>query len=258
MDLHLTAGTWKIIRSPSEAHSPEGRGFSAELRRHVRRSLPAKVEASGFPAEASHTALYMPKKHFECEKIRKNNMGLVNTAEELDRNNPDLKRYNRQMLWSPIGPEGQKRLIASKVLLVGCGALGTVLANTLARAGVGHITIVDRDFIELNNLQRQILFDEDDIRDQLPKSLAAKRKLEKINSSINIEAIVADVNHANIEQLAAGKDLLLDGTDNFETRMLINDVSAKLSVPWIYGGCISATGLAMVIRPGVTPPEMPL
>ena len=180
-------------------------------------------------------------------------MALSDQAEELEKADPALARYNRQMLWAPIGIEGQKKLRDAKVLLVGCGALGTVLGNTLARAGVGHITIVDRDYIELNNLQRQVLFDEQDIADQLPKSVAAKRKIEKINSAISVEAIVADVNHTNIEQMAAGKDLLLDGTDNFETRFLINDVSVKTGVPWIYGAVISAMGLAMVIRPGVTP-----
>lgn len=180
-------------------------------------------------------------------------MALSEHAEQLERSDPALARYNRQMLWQPIGVEGQRKLLNARVLLVGCGALGTVLANTLARAGVGHLTIVDRDFIELNNLQRQVLFDEEDIRQQLPKSVAGKKKLEKINSSIEVEAVVADVNHRNIEQLASGKDLLLDGTDNFETRFLINDVSAKLNIPWIYGACISAMGLGMVIRPGITP-----
>jgi molybdopterin-synthase adenylyltransferase len=180
-------------------------------------------------------------------------MALSDVAEQLDKADPTLARYNRQMLWEPIGIAGQKKLRDAKVLMVGCGALGTVLANTLARAGVGHITIIDRDFIEITNLQRQVLFDEDDVKDQLPKSVAGKRKLDKINSAITIEAVVADVNHTNIEQYAVGKDLLLDGTDNFETRFLINDVSIKTGIPWIYGACISAMGLAMVIRPGVTP-----
>jgi adenylyltransferase/sulfurtransferase len=180
-------------------------------------------------------------------------MALSDAAEQLDKADPTLARYNRQMLWEPIGIAGQKKLRDAKVLMVGCGALGTVLANTLARAGVGHITIIDRDFIEITNLQRQVLFDEDDVKDQLPKSVAGKRKLDKINSAVTIEAVVADVNHTNIEQYAAGKDLLLDGTDNFETRFLINDVSIKTGIPWVYGACISAMGLAMVIRPGVTP-----
>ncbi len=180
-------------------------------------------------------------------------MALSDQAQLLEQADPALARYNRQMLWEPIGVQGQKKLRDAKILMVGCGALGTVLANTLGRAGVGHMTIIDRDFIEINNLQRQVLFDQQDIKDQLPKSVAAQRKLALINSDIDVEAVVADVNHTNIEQYAAGKDLLLDGTDNFETRFLINDVSIKLDIPWIYGACISAMGLGMVIRPGLTP-----
>ena len=166
---------------------------------------------------------------------------------------PSLARYNRQMLFAPIGVQGQKKLRKARVLLVGCGALGTVLANTLVRAGVGHFTIIDRDFIELNNLQRQVLFDQRDITDQLPKAIAAERKLSKINSEVKIDAIVGDVNHHNILQYAREKDLLLDGTDNFETRFLLNDAAIELNIPWIYGACLSAMGLAMVIRPGLTP-----
>ncbi len=180
-------------------------------------------------------------------------MALSDIAEKLDQADPSLARYNRQMLWEPIGIEGQKKLKASKILLVGCGALGTVLGNLLARAGVGHITIVDRDFIEITNLQRQILFDHDDIEQNLPKSVAAQKKIARINPEVAVEAVVADVNHTNIEQLAAGKDLLLDGTDNFETRFLINDVSIKHGIPWIYGAVISALGLAMNIIPNKTP-----
>ncbi|HTV47329.1 MAG TPA: ThiF family adenylyltransferase [Phycisphaerae bacterium] len=180
-------------------------------------------------------------------------MALSEIAERLEEADPALARYNRQMLWAPIGVEGQKKLQQSRVLLVGCGALGTVLANTLCRAGVGHMTIIDRDFIEINNLQRQVLFDQQDIAHQLPKAVAAQRKIARINSEIHVEAVVADVNHGNIEQYARDKHLLLDGTDNFETRFLINDVSIKLNIPWIYGACISAMGLAMVIRPGITP-----
>lgn len=180
-------------------------------------------------------------------------MALSDLAEELDKADPALARYNRQMLWPQIGIEGQKKLGASKVLLVGCGALGTTLANLLARAGVGHLTIIDRDFIEITNLQRQVLFDHDDIDQNLPKSVAAQRKIARINPDVTVEAIVADVNHVNIEGYAAGKDLLLDGTDNFETRFLINDVSVKHHIPWIYGAVISAMGLAMNIVPEETP-----
>jgi molybdopterin-synthase adenylyltransferase len=157
------------------------------------------------------------------------------------------------MLWPPIGIEGQKKLRAAKVLLVGCGALGSMLANLLVRAGVGRLTIVDRDFIEITNLQRQVLFDQDDIEQNLPKAVAAQRKLARINPDVAVEAVVADVNHTNIEHYAADRNLLLDGTDNFETRFLINDVSVKHKVPWIYGAVIAATGLAMTIVPEDTP-----
>ena len=126
-------------------------------------------------------------------------MAISELAEQLEKADPALARYNRQMLWAPIGVEGQKKLKAARVLMVGCGALGTVLANTLSRAGVGHMTIIDRDFIELNNLQRQVLFDQQDIKDQLPKSVAAQRKIAGINSDVHVEAVVADVNHNNIE-----------------------------------------------------------
>ena len=163
-----------------------------------------------------------------------------------------LARYVRQMRYSPLGEEGQKRLTESTVLLCGCGALGTVLANTLARAGVGHLRIVDRDFIELNNLQRQVLFDEEDLAAGLPKAVAAANKLRKINSSIEIEPIVTDFDCDNARSLADGVDLILDGTDNFETRMLLNDLSHETGIPWVYGGCIGAEGQTMTILPGET------
>jgi adenylyltransferase/sulfurtransferase len=161
-------------------------------------------------------------------------------------------RYVRQMRYPPLGEEGQKRLSESTVLLCGCGALGSVLANTLARAGVGHLRIVDRDFLELNNLQRQVLYDEDDVAAGLPKAIAAQRKLQAINSQIAIEAVVADVDSANIARFLDGADMVLDGTDNFETRFLINDAAIKLGVPWVYGGCIGTDGQTMTIVPGET------
>ncbi|HOA72024.1 MAG TPA: ThiF family adenylyltransferase [Phycisphaerae bacterium] len=165
----------------------------------------------------------------------------------------DLSRYSRQMLFAPIGEEGQRRLARARVLLVGCGALGTHLADALVRAGVGLLRLVDRDFIELNNLQRQVLFDEDDIAAGLPKAEAARRKLARINTAVSVEAVVADATFRNIEQLAEGVDLLLDGTDNFETRYLINDLAVKTGRPWIYGACVGATGLSMPVLPGETP-----
>ena len=165
----------------------------------------------------------------------------------------DISRYHRQYLFNKIGEAGQRKLVSSRIVIIGCGALGTVLVNTLARAGVGFIRIVDRDFIEFNNLQRQVLFDEDDIKANLPKAVAAERKIKKINSQIQTEAIVSDVNFTNIEQFIQDVDLVLDGTDNFETRFLINDACVKLNKPWIYGAVIGSHGLTMSIIPGETP-----
>jgi len=165
---------------------------------------------------------------------------------------PDLDRYVRQMRYAPIGEEGQRRMAAGRVLLCGCGALGSVLANTLARAGVGHLRLVDRDFLELNNLQRQVLYDEDDVAAGLPKAIAAANRLRRINSQIEIEPIVADVDHANIGRLTDEIDVILDGTDNFETRFLLNDVSLSRRIPWVFGGCIGAEGQTMTIVPGET------
>ncbi|MEQ8789007.1 MAG: ThiF family adenylyltransferase [Pirellulaceae bacterium] len=167
--------------------------------------------------------------------------------------NADLSRYVRQMRYPPLGEAGQQRLSQSRALICGCGALGSVLANTLARAGVGHLRIVDRDFLELNNLQRQVLYDEDDVAAGIPKAVAAEAKLKKINSQITIEAIVADVDHRNIAELADGCGVLLDGTDNFETRFLLNDAAVRLGIPWVYGGCIGDDGQTMTILPGETP-----
>ena len=164
-----------------------------------------------------------------------------------------IDRYSRQILFSGIGQEGQKRLGNSCVLIIGCGALGTLIATSIVRAGVGKVKIVDRDFIEYHNLQRQVLFDEDDIKNGLPKAIAAERDLRKANSSVEVEGIVADVNFANIEKFITGVDLILDGLDNFETRFLINDVSLKHKIPWIYGGAISSYGMTMDIIPGETP-----
>lgn len=164
----------------------------------------------------------------------------------------ELARYVRQMRYHPFGEEGQERLSQSKALICGCGALGSVLANTLVRAGVGHVRIVDRDFLELNNLQRQVLYEESDVAAELPKAIAAKNRLERINSQVTIEAIVADLDHSNILKLAEDADILLDGLDNFDTRFLINDAAVKLGKPWVYGGCIGAEGQTMTILPGET------
>jgi len=157
------------------------------------------------------------------------------------------------MRYPPIGQEGQQRLLRARVLLCGCGALGSVLANTLVRAGVGFLRIVDRDFLELNNLQRQVLYDEQDVADGVPKVVAAEARLRRINSQVQIEAVVADVDHTNVERLMDGMDMLLDGTDNFETRFLLNDAAVKHQMPWVYGGCIGSEGQTMTIVPGHTP-----
>jgi len=161
----------------------------------------------------------------------------------------DLSRYHRQMLLPGIGEEGQRKLLASKVLVLGCGALGTVIANLLARAGVGHLVIADRDFIELTNLQRQVLFDEQDVADAIPKAEAAKRKINKINSQVTVEAVIDDVNHTNIEKLAASCDAIIDGVDNFETRFLANDCAVKLGIPYVYGGAVGTVGMTYAILP---------
>jgi adenylyltransferase/sulfurtransferase len=164
-----------------------------------------------------------------------------------------LERYSRQMRFYGIGAEGQRKLAVAHVTLCGCGALGTVLANVLVRAGVGHLRLVDRDFIETSNLQRQVLFDEHDVAENLPKAEAAARKLGAINSSVHVEPVVTDIDRTNIVELTEDADLILDGTDNFEIRYLINDVAVQKNKPWVYGGCIGSHGQVMAILPGVTP-----
>ena len=167
--------------------------------------------------------------------------------------NSPLDRYVRQMRYPPLGEEGQQKLSQSRALVCGCGALGSVLANTLARAGVGNLRLVDRDFLETNNLQRQVLYDEQDVAAGIPKAIAAQTRLQAINSEINIEAIVTDVDHTNIGDLLDQVDVIVDGTDNFETRFLLNDAALQFGIPWIYGGCIGAEGQTMTIVPGETP-----
>ncbi|MEX2309949.1 MAG: ThiF family adenylyltransferase [Pirellulales bacterium] len=161
-------------------------------------------------------------------------------------------RYDRQMRFAPLGDEGQRRLSESKALVCGCGALGSVVAETLVRAGVGLVRVVDRDFLELNNLQRQVLFDEQDVAAGLPKAIAAANKLRQINSDVAIEPVVADVTYRNIAELAGDMDVIVDGTDNFAVRFLVNDFAVKHGKPWVYGGCIGAEGQTMTILPGET------
>ena len=164
---------------------------------------------------------------------------------------PVNDRYSRQILLKNIQEDGQKKLAKSNVVVIGCGALGTTIANNLVRSGIGHVKIVDRDIVELNNLQRQNLFDEDDIG--LPKASTAAEKLEKINSDIKIDYVVDDVNHRNIERIIKNMDMVLDGTDNMLIRFLINDACVKHGIPWVYGGAIETYGMTMNIIPDKTP-----
>jgi len=167
-------------------------------------------------------------------------------------NSREKERYSRQLLFAGIGEAGQERLLAARAAVVGCGALGSFHADALARAGVGRLRIIDRDYIELSNLQRQWLFDESDADDGLPKAVAAARRLARVNSGVAVEPVVADLTPANIEDLLSGADVILDGTDNFETRYLINDFAVSKSIPWIYGGAVGSYGIAMPVAPGST------
>jgi adenylyltransferase/sulfurtransferase len=162
-------------------------------------------------------------------------------------------RYSRQVVLRELGVEGQQRLLDSAVLVVGCGALGGHIAQTVVRAGVGRVGLLDRDFPELHNLQRQVLFDEDDVAAAVPKAQAAARRLRRVNSDVIIEPLVTDLNPRNVEALLDGFDLVLDGTDNFETRYVLNDACVKLGVPWIYGGVLGTMGTTMSIVPGQGP-----
>jgi adenylyltransferase/sulfurtransferase len=163
------------------------------------------------------------------------------------------ERYSRQILFHEIGRAGQERLLASRVLIVGCGALGASHAEMLSRAGVGKLRIVDRDFVEFTNLQRQTLFKESDAAERLPKAIAAKNRIAEINSETEVEAIIADVNNSNVESLIDVCDVVLDGTDNFQIRYLLNDACIKHGKIWIYGAAVSSYGTTMTIIPGETP-----
>ena len=163
------------------------------------------------------------------------------------------EKYSRQILFAGIGEQGQARLLASSAVIVGCGAIGAAAASLLVRAGLGRLRLIDRDFVEPSNLQRQTLFDEADAREALPKAVAAQRKLLSINSSVAVEGVVADLTPQNAGELLDGFDLILDGTDNFETRFLVNDFAVKCMRPWIYAAAVASYGLTMTIRPGITP-----
>ncbi len=166
---------------------------------------------------------------------------------------PELQeRYSRQVLFAPVGEAGQQKLLSSRVAIVGCGATGSTLTSLLARAGVGYLRIIDRDFVEPSNLQRQNLFDEKDAAESLPKAVAAAAKISAFNSEITIEAHVKDLQPDITDAMLAGVQLLLDGTDNFETRYLINDYAVKNSIPWIYTAAVGSYGITMNVLPGET------
>jgi adenylyltransferase/sulfurtransferase len=169
----------------------------------------------------------------------------------LDFQSPE--RYSRQVRVPGIGKAGQERIGKARVTVCGCGALGTVLANHLVRAGVGFVRIVDRDFVEVSNLQRQVLFDESDVTNNMPKAVAAANKLRAVNSAVTIEPVVADIDRTNILDLCRDADVIVDGTDNFEVRYTINDAAVKLGKPWVFGGAVGTEGQTMTIVPGETP-----
>jgi molybdopterin/thiamine biosynthesis adenylyltransferase len=184
----------------------------------------------------------------------KTNMNPTNNTNGTDA--PPIRaaeRYSRQVLFPPVGEQGQAKLTQSRVAIVGMGALGTVLANHMVRAGVGFVRLIDRDFVEASNLQRQMLYDEADAGASQPKAVAAAKRLQQANSSVTLEPVVTDLNSANAEALLTDVELILDGTDNFSVRFLINDVSLKHGIPWIYGGAVSSRGVSMTVVPGITP-----
>jgi len=165
----------------------------------------------------------------------------------------ELDRYSRQTIFPGIGPEGQRKLAAGFAVVVGCGALGTIISSALVRAGVGRVRVIDRDFIEYHNLQRQVLFTERDIEENLPKATAAERHLRETNSAVQVEGVVADFSRTNAEKLVEGADVIADGLDNFEARFLINDVALKHGIPWVYGGAIGSSGMTAAFLPGGRP-----
>jgi len=164
-------------------------------------------------------------------------------------NPAQLEKYSRQILFGEIGESGQERLLSGSAVIVGCGALGTVAAGLLVRAGVGRIRIIDRDFVEHSNLQRQTLFEEQDAKDALPKAVAAERRLRAINSDVSVEGIVADLTPENATEMLSGFSVILDGTDNFETRLLVNDAAISMNIPWIYAAAVGSYGVTMTVRP---------
>lgn len=165
----------------------------------------------------------------------------------------EQERYSRQILFQPIGESGQHRIRNASVAILGCGALGSFHAEALARAGIGRIVLIDRDYVEFSNLQRQWLYEETDAEQELPKAIAAARRLARVNASVTAEPHVVDFSPSNAEELIEGNDVVLDGSDNFEARYLLNDVCVKLRIPWVYGAAIGSYGLTMPVYPEVGP-----
>ncbi|WP_152655577.1 ThiF family adenylyltransferase [Oceanobacillus sp. CFH 90083] len=165
----------------------------------------------------------------------------------------ETNRYHRQILFAPIGENGQEKLNQSHVLIVGAGALGSSSAEALARAGVGHLTLIDRDYVEESNLQRQQLFSEKDMKQKTPKAIAAKQRLSEVNSHVRIDAIVGDAEIDLLRQIAPEADLIIDATDNFDTRLLLNDIAQKYQKPWIYGAVVASYGVTFTVLPDKTP-----
>lgn len=163
------------------------------------------------------------------------------------------ERYSRQKRFKPIGVVGQKKIREKHILIIGCGALGTANAESLVRAGVGQLTIVDRDYVEESNLHRQTLFTENDSYEQLPKAIAAKNKLQEMNSMVNIQTYVMDATSDNLPPLLTNVDLIIDATDNFDIRFIVNDLSHKFHIPWIMGSCVGSTGMSYTMIPGDSP-----
>jgi adenylyltransferase/sulfurtransferase len=162
-------------------------------------------------------------------------------------------RYSRQTLFPPIGKEGQEKIFSKHVLIIGAGALGSGNAEVMTRAGIGKLTIIDRDYVEASNLQRQQLYTEEDVAERLPKAAAAEKRLRAINSDVEIVALIGDATPEKLAELSQGVDLILDSTDNFETRMAINDIAQKYKIPWIYGACVASFGMSFTVIPDVTP-----
>lgn len=219
-----------------------------EMRRPYSSAGSPAHKASG-PAAKRESQMAAAKAGLVTHQYLNNGRGLLRCKKM---NETERDRYSRQVMFSGIGAAGQERLMGATVAVVGCGALGAFQAGALARAGVGRLLLIDRDFVEASNLQRQWLYEEEDARLALPKAVAARKAVGRINALVKAEALVEDLTPENIEELLEEAELILDGTDNFETRYLVNDYAVERGVPWVYGGAVGSYGLAMPVIPGRT------